>query len=458
MDGEEYDLVIMGTGVTESILSGLFSMEGRKVLHVDSNPFYGGSGASLNLTALWKKFKPEEKVPEELGQNRDWNIDLIPKFVMAYGKLVKMIIKTEVSHYLSWKCVEGTYVYQYKKGGIFSKEGGTIQKVPANDKEALSSDLMSLFEKRRCHKFYKFLDKFDEKVPATHPKKDPFKSSFADFIEEFGLEDSTIDFLGHAVALYTTEEFMKRPAVEVIRKMQLYKDSVGRFGDSPFIYPVYGLAGIPESFARKCAVYGGTFMLNVDITDIEVDKESGRSKVWGIYEGKKSYATTKHIITSPEYLIKCGMADRLQKIGTIVRVICIIDHPIPKTGNSNAVQIILPQKQTKRKNDIYIMCIGNSHGVCKKGYYVAIISSMQENPDVDTDLAVAFETIGPIKYRFTTKEDQYVPKGSNGQDAIYVTQTLDPTSHFETAAENVLEIYKAITGKDVDLTIKEAEE
>ncbi len=56
---------------------------------------------------------------------------------MSYGKLVKMIIKTKVSDYLSWKSVEGTYVYQYKKEGWFTKEGGVIDKVPGNDKEAL---------------------------------------------------------------------------------------------------------------------------------------------------------------------------------------------------------------------------------------------------------------------------------------------------------------------------------
>lgn len=33
---------------------------------------------------------------------------------------------------------------------MFSKGGPKIEKVPANDKEALSSDLMGLFEKRRC--------------------------------------------------------------------------------------------------------------------------------------------------------------------------------------------------------------------------------------------------------------------------------------------------------------------
>ena len=93
-------------------------------------------------------FRPNEKVPDELGHNRDWSIDLVPKFVMANGKLVKMMIKTEVSNYLNWKSVDGSYVYQYSKGGYFSSAGGSIKKVPGNDKEALSSDLMGLFEKR----------------------------------------------------------------------------------------------------------------------------------------------------------------------------------------------------------------------------------------------------------------------------------------------------------------------
>lgn len=58
---------------------------------------------------------------------------------------------------------------------------------------------------------------------------------------------------------------MNRPAIEAIEKIRLYMDSVGRYGNSPFIYPIYGLGGIPEGFSRMCAVNGGTFMLNQDI-------------------------------------------------------------------------------------------------------------------------------------------------------------------------------------------------
>lgn len=38
---------------------------------------------------------------------------------------------------------------------------------------------------------------------------------------------------------------MNFPAIDVIRKIQLYMDSMGRYGNSPFIYPIYGLGGIP---------------------------------------------------------------------------------------------------------------------------------------------------------------------------------------------------------------------
>jgi hypothetical protein len=45
-----YDAIILGTGLTECIVSGLLSVNGMKVLHIDRNNYYGGASASLNLT------------------------------------------------------------------------------------------------------------------------------------------------------------------------------------------------------------------------------------------------------------------------------------------------------------------------------------------------------------------------------------------------------------------------
>jgi len=54
---------------------------------------------------------------------------------------------------------------------------------------------------------------------------------------------------------------------------------MGGYGDTPFIYPVYGLAGIPEGFSRKCALFGGTFMLNQPVEKFEFDNDG---KVCGV--------------------------------------------------------------------------------------------------------------------------------------------------------------------------------
>jgi len=99
---EEYDCIICGTGITESILAGCLSQDKKKVLIMDKNGFYGGEGASLNLTKMWGMFRKGQEVPKEYGHNRNWNIDLIPKFIMVDGTLVRMLIKTGVSAYLEW--------------------------------------------------------------------------------------------------------------------------------------------------------------------------------------------------------------------------------------------------------------------------------------------------------------------------------------------------------------------
>lgn len=54
---EKYDVIVCGTGLKECILSGLLSVKGMKVLHVDRNSYYGADTASLNLTNLYQMFQ-----------------------------------------------------------------------------------------------------------------------------------------------------------------------------------------------------------------------------------------------------------------------------------------------------------------------------------------------------------------------------------------------------------------
>ncbi|XWS39780.1 hypothetical protein CRYUN_Cryun18bG0084000 [Craigia yunnanensis] len=74
---EEYDVVVLGTGLKECILSGLLSVDGRK-------------------------------------------------FMMANGSLVCILIHIDVTKYLNLKAVDGSSVYN----------NGKINKVPSTDVEA----------------------------------------------------------------------------------------------------------------------------------------------------------------------------------------------------------------------------------------------------------------------------------------------------------------------------------
>ena len=73
---------------------------------------------------------------ESYGRGRDWNVDLIPKFIMANGQLVKLLIHTGVTRYLEFKSVEGSYVMG--KSGKISKVSNRIQSKPPSASDQFS--------------------------------------------------------------------------------------------------------------------------------------------------------------------------------------------------------------------------------------------------------------------------------------------------------------------------------
>lgn len=263
---------------------------------------------------------------------------------MANGILVKMLLHTKVTRYLEWKCVDGSYVFQNQKAGLFSSAKSVVHKVPSNDSEALKSPLMGLFEKKRCRNFYIYCQDLDFNNPKTWKDIDIHKQPMKDVFKKFSLEDNTIDFLGHAVALYNDDSYLNAPAIDAIKKIQLYVDSLGKYGESPFLYPIYGLGGLPESFSRLCAIHGGTYMLNTKVDELIVED----GKVTGIRSGEE-VAKAPLVICDPSYVLE-GMPSKVRAVGKVIRAICIMDHPIPSTNDSASCQIILPQKQLNRNS------------------------------------------------------------------------------------------------------------
>lgn len=260
---------------------------------------------------------------------------------MGSGELVKMLVHTDVTRYLEFKQISGSYVFK----------GGNIYKVPSTPTEAATSSLISLWDKGKARSFFQFLQAWKEDDPATHRGLDLNKNTMQDVYKSFGLGDNkdVQDFIGHAMALHLDDDYLKKPARETYDRIVLYTTSMARWGKSPYLYPLYGLGELPQAFARLSAIYGGTYMLDKQIDEIVLDSDG---KFVGVRSGDE-VVKAKQVIGDPSYF-GSGAASfgkiRTLEVHKVVRAICILKHPIPNTGDSDSIQLIIPQEQLKRRN------------------------------------------------------------------------------------------------------------
>lgn len=284
---------------------------------------------------------------------------------MSNGELTNILVSTDVTRYLEFKQIAGSYVQQG------SRAKATVAKVPSDPGEALRSPLMGLFEKRRARNFLEFVGAYKEDDPATHksmtcsnkPRKavlmtvtvglDVKNITMKDVYDKFGLEATTRDFIGHSMALYQTDEYIDQrgAANEAITRIRLYVNSMARYGKSPYIYPLYGLGELPQGFARLSAIYGGTYMLNTDVDEFlyEGGKVSGIKATMrergDDSPGMKFETKCKKVLADPSYF-----TGKVQVTGHLLKAICILNHPVASTDNSDSLQLIIPQSQVGRKH------------------------------------------------------------------------------------------------------------
>ncbi|XP_031622857.1 rab GDP dissociation inhibitor alpha [Contarinia nasturtii] len=431
---EEYDAIVLGTGLKECILSGMLSVSGKKVLHIDRNKYYGGETASITpLEDLFARFNQTEQFNEKFGRGRDWNVDLIPKLLMANGLLVKLLIHTGVTRYLEFKSIEGSYVYK----------GGKIAKVPVDQREALASDLMGMFEKRRFRNFLIYIQDFKEDDPKTWKDFDPNTANAQALYDKFGLDKNTQDFTGHALGLYRDDNYLNDKALITIKRIKLYSDSLARYGKSPYLYPMYGLGELPQGFARLSAIYGGTYMLDKPVDEIVFGDDG---KVVGVRSGEE-IAKCKQVYCDPSYI-----PEKVRKTGQVIRCICLLDHPVTNTKDALSTQIIIPQKQVGRQSDIYVMVTSYTHQVASKGWFIGMVSTTVETDNPEAEIAPGLALLAPIAHKFVSITDYVEPIDKGLESQVFISESYDATTHFETTCLDVVDIFKRGTGEEFDFS------
>jgi Rab GDP dissociation inhibitor len=168
----------------------------------------------------------------------------------------------------------------------------------------------------------------------------------------------------------------------------------------------------------------------------------------GIKSGNEM-ARAKFVVGDPSYFPK----EKVRATGQIVRCICFLNHPIPNCGDSESVQIIIPGPQVNRKNDIFVRSIASMHNVAAKGIYIAIVSTKMEGKEANKEVIPGLTLMGHIMQRFTMGATMYKPVSDGNRDKCYISSSFDATSHFEGDVDNLLSLYKRVTGKDLNINI-----
>ncbi|KAF8760007.1 GDP dissociation inhibitor [Rhizoctonia solani] len=223
-----FEAVVIGTGLTQSIVAAALAAASKPIIHVDESEAYGGPHASLTLSEL-ASFNPTFH-PSLVS--RQYSLSLTPHLIPATGPFIAALVNSGVSRY-------GSFVLP-KRVVIQTKDGF---KNPANKQDVFKDKTISLVQKRRLIKFLMFATGEFEQSPELEGKE---TTPLLEFVRDvFGIDKELAEALDQTLpALVRTRTYLR---------------SVGRYGPSPFLIGHYGGAGeLAQGFCRTCAVQGGT--------------------------------------------------------------------------------------------------------------------------------------------------------------------------------------------------------
>lgn len=102
--------------------------------------------------------------------------------------------------------------------------------------------------------------------------------------------------------------------------------------------------------------------------------------------------------------------------------------------------------------------VSYSHLICGQGYYVAIVSATVETDQPEAEIQPAIDLLGDLQDMFVSVTTLFESVNDPSASNLWITSSYDATSHFESASEEILQIYERIVGEKLDLNIEPDEE
>ncbi|KAK8517688.1 hypothetical protein V6N13_127845 [Hibiscus sabdariffa] len=429
IDPTTFDLIVIGTGLPESIIAAAASTASKSVLHLDPNPFYGSHFSSLPLAdlpsflsthstspspprprssegsnefsvldlstrPLYSSIDISVFSPDLLDQNsRKFNLDVAgPRAFFCADKSIELILNTGANQYMEFKSIDATFVGDNK---------GNLLNVPDSRAAIFKDKSLGLMEKNQLMMFFKLVQGHMAGEQDVKISDEDLQSPFVDFLNKMGLPPKIKSFILYAIAMadYDQEDTgVCRDLLKTkdgIDQLALYNASIGRFQNASgaLLYPIYGQGELSQAFCRRAAVKGCIYVLRMPVTELLVDKDSGCYKGVRLASGQDIFS--QKLILDPTFKVtlpsglspppplqaKLPFFSQKDDRGRIARGICITMTSL-KPDMSNFLVVYPPRSLfPEQATSIRLLQIASNLAVCPLGMFVLYISALCNDDD-----------------------------------------------------------------------------
>ncbi|XP_034505027.1 rab proteins geranylgeranyltransferase component A 1 isoform X1 [Ailuropoda melanoleuca] len=285
-----------------------------------------------------------------IKEGRRFNIDLVSKLLYSRGLLIDLLIKSNVSRYAEFKNI--TRILAFREG--------RVEQVPCSRADVFNSKQLTMVEKRMLMKFLTFCMEYEK-----HP--DEYKAyeeiTFSEYLKTQKLTPNLQYFVLHSIAM--TSETASN-TVDGLKATKNFLHCLGRYGNTPFLFPLYGQGELPQCFCRMCAVFGGIYCLRHSVQCLVVDKESRKCKA--IIDQFGQRIISKHFLVEDSYFSEntCSHVQYRQ----ISRSVLITDRSVLKTDSDQQISILTVPGEEPGTFAVRVIELCPSTMTCMKGTYL----------------------------------------------------------------------------------------
>lgn len=272
--------------------------------------------------------------------------------MFSRGALVELLISSNISRYAEFRAVDH----------VMTLINDEIKIVPSSRSDVFNSKELNVIEKRML---MKLLTKCLELNEESDDWKSACSDSFKNFLKINNLSDNLIHYILYAIAMGNETT----PFEDGLKSTKHFLNCLGRYGNSPFLFPMYGCGEIPQCFCRLCAVFGGIYCLQYSVDNMNIGiNESGKTVCTDVTCSNKNLKAKQFVIgpgaISNDLLKVNGVREVEKRNGGISRGIFITTVPIGDESMNKGGGGVSFMKL----DDAFVLQLSHYSGTCPKGY------------------------------------------------------------------------------------------